>query len=112
MSFTVDPSDPETFYASGHPPSGGNLGVLISRNRGASWQRVAEGAEGPVDFHAMDVSRADPRVIYGAYVGLQVSRDGGHNWQRIGPLPERTFDLAASAWTPTRSMQRQLAACL
>jgi hypothetical protein len=97
MSFAAHPKDPEVFYASGHPPGGGNLGFLASRDRGDSWQRVSPGAGGPVDYHAMDVSRADPKVIYGMYKGLQVSRDGGRTWRQAGPLPKDTFDLAASA---------------
>jgi mono/diheme cytochrome c family protein len=93
MSFAADPGDPDGFHASGHPPGGGNLGFLTSRDRGVTWQRVAEGAGGPVDFHAMDVSRADPKVIYGLYKGLQVSRDGGQTWRVAG---------AASARDPQR----------
>ncbi len=102
MSFETDPADPETFYASGHPPGGGNLGFMVSRDRGIGWQRLAAGEAGPVDFHAMAVSRADPKVIYGLYKGLQVSRDGGRTWRRTGTLPEDTFDLAASARDPER----------
>jgi mono/diheme cytochrome c family protein len=102
MSFVADPKNPEIFYASGHPPGGGNLGVLVSRDRGESWERLAAGAGGPVDFHAMDVSRADRQVIYGMFQGLQVSRDGGRTWRVVGKLPKDTFDLAASARHPDR----------
>jgi photosystem II stability/assembly factor-like uncharacterized protein len=53
---------------------------------------------GPVDFHQMDVSPADPQTIYGAYAGqLQVSRDGGQSWEVVGPAPEGLIDLAASS---------------
>lgn len=48
MSFAANPIDANVFYASGHPPGGGNLGVLISRDRGWSWERLAPGADGPV----------------------------------------------------------------
>jgi len=100
MSFLADPADPETFYASGHPPGGGNLGVLVSHDRGRTWQRLADGAGGPVDFHAMDASPADPGRLYGSYKGLQASRDGGRSWRAVGALPKDTFDLAASPRQP------------
>lgn len=97
MSFAPDPNNFDVLYASGHFAGGGNLGVMLSRDRGGSWKRVSSGADGPVDFHAMAVSRADPNVIYGMYNGLQVSRDAGRSWRKVGPLPKRTFALAASA---------------
>jgi mono/diheme cytochrome c family protein len=100
MSFAAIPDNPDMFYASGHPPGGGNLGVLSSGDRGVAWQRLSAGVGGPVDFHAMAVSRADPKVVYGLYNGLQVSRDGGLTWVNAGSVPEKTFDLAGSARDP------------
>jgi len=97
MSFAPDPKNFDRFFASGHPAGGGNLGVLGSGDRGASWERLSGGVGGPVDFHAMAVSGADPDVVYGMFGGLQLTRDGGRNWRKIGPVPERTFALAASA---------------
>jgi photosystem II stability/assembly factor-like uncharacterized protein len=102
MSFAADPNNANVFYASGHPSGGGNLGVLVSRDRGWSWERLASGANGPVDFHAMEVSRANPQVMYGMYQGLQVSRDAGGTWRVIGKLPKDTFDLAASTHDPDK----------
>ncbi|MFC3724677.1 F510_1955 family glycosylhydrolase [Neoaquamicrobium sediminum] len=97
MGFTPHPSDPGTLYASGHPADGGNLGFIASTDGGATWEQVSPGEGGPVDFHQMTVSPADPMVVYGAFGGLQVSRDGGKTWSVAGPLPERLIDLAASA---------------
>ena len=97
MGFTQHPTDPAILYASGHPATGGNLGFIVSRDGGETWTKRADGVGGPVDFHQMDVSKADPQVIVGAYRGLQVSRNGGHSWEMVGPLPEKTLDLAASA---------------
>jgi photosystem II stability/assembly factor-like uncharacterized protein len=97
MGFTPDPSDPKSLYASGHPAGGGNLGFIASTDNGVTWEQVARGVDGRVDFHQMTVSAADPRILYGAYGALQVSRDAGKTWSMVGPLPEKLIDLAASA---------------
>lgn len=101
MGFTPHPTDPLILYASGHPAGGGNLGFIASEDGGRSWSQLAEGAGGPVDFHQMDVSPADPETIYGTYGGnLQISRDGGKEWQVVGPAPQGLMDLAASSTDP------------
>lgn len=100
MGFTAHPADPGTFYASGHPAGGGNLGFIQSTDGGVTWQPLSKGVGGPVDFHQMDVSKADPRVVYGVHGGLQVSRDGGKTWQIAGPAPEGMIALAAGARSP------------
>ena len=97
MGFTPHPTDPAILYASGHPAGGGNLGVIASIDGGHTWLPLAEGANGPVDFHQMDVSLIDPKTMYGVHGGIQVSRDGGHTWQMVAPRPDRLIDLAASA---------------
>lgn len=84
MGFTPHPTESELFYASGHPASGGNMGVLVSRDGGRTWEKLAAGAGEAVDFHAMAVSPADPNVIYGLYGDVQVSRDGGKTWETAG----------------------------
>ena len=100
MGFTPHPTDADVIYASGHPSGGGNLGVLVSRDGGRSWEQLASGAGGPVDFHAMDVSRADPAVIYGLFGGIQVSRDSGESWSVAGAPPADVIDIAASSVNP------------
>lgn len=97
MGFTPHPDEPETLYGSGHPPTGGNLGFIVSNDGGATWQQRSPGVDGPVDFHQMTVSPIDPDIIYGAYGRLQRSGDGGHNWTIVGPLPVEMISLAASA---------------
>lgn len=97
MGFTPHPTDASILYASGHPAAGGNLGVIMSSDAGHSWRKVSDGAGGPVDFHQMDVSKADPTVIYGVHGGIQKSTDGGKNWTVIGAAPEGLIDLAAGS---------------
>lgn len=102
MGFTPHPTNGAMLYASGHPERGGNLGFIASANGGRTWSMLSPGVGGPVDFHQMDVSKADPSVIYGVHGGLQVSRDGGHNWSRVGSAPNGLIDLAASPIDPGR----------
>lgn len=99
MSLAVDPRNPRKFYASGHPAGGGNLGVMASEDGGVTWRHLSDGADGPVDFHALAVSPIDSDVLYGVYQGgLQVSRDGGATWQKTGAkIADKLFALAASA---------------
>jgi hypothetical protein len=97
MGFTPHPTDAQTLYASGHPARGGNLGFIASNDGGRTWTMLSPGVGGPVDFHQMDVSKADSSMIYGVHGGLQISRDGGRNWSRVGPAPDGLIDLAASS---------------
>lgn len=101
MGFAPHPEEAETFFASGHPARGGNLGVLMSRDGGRSWSQHATGVDGPVDFHQMTISAASPRVLYGAYAGqLQVSQDGGESWEIRAEAPAGLIALAASSRDP------------
>ena len=97
MGFTPHPTESGVLLASGHPPGGGNLGVVVSRDGGQTWAQLSPGVRGPVDFHQMDISRANPEVVHGAHGALQVSRDGGRSWKVVARLPEGLIDLAASA---------------
>ncbi len=97
MGFTPHPTDPSALYASGHPAGGGNLGFIVSSDGGKTWQQISKGVKGPVDFHQMDVSKADAKTIYGVFGGLQVSKNSGRTWQLTAKMPESLIDLAASA---------------
>lgn len=97
MGFTAHPTDATVLFASGHPAGGGNLGFIVSKDGGRSWTKLSDGIGGPVDFHQMDISKADPRVIYGIYDSVQRSADGGQTWERIGPAPNGIISLAASS---------------
>lgn len=98
MGFSAPPGAPGPLYASGHPAGGGNLGIIASSDGGATWTRLSRGRDGPVDFHVMEVSRADAQVLYGAHAGmLQTSRDGGRTWRVVGPAPARLIDLATAS---------------
>lgn len=100
MGFTPHPSDPERLFASGHPSGGGNLGFIGSTDGGRTWSKLSDGVGGTVDFHQMDVSKADARVVYGVHRGLQRSTDGGRSWRRVGPALEGLIGIAASSRDP------------
>ncbi|MDO9640921.1 MAG: hypothetical protein Q7J44_20510 [Pseudotabrizicola sp.] len=106
MGFVAHPLEPGIFLASGHPARGGNLGVIASSDGGESWVKLSDGVNGPVDFHQMDISKADPAVVWGSHGGLQRSRDGGATWERVADAPTGLIDIAASA----RDLERLYAA--
>lgn len=94
MGFTVHPTQSSIFYASGHPATGGNLGILASSDSGRSWSKLANGSAGLADFHQMDVSKSNPDVIYGIHDGIHKSPDGGRSWGRIALQPKDLNDVA------------------
>jgi len=102
MGFSVHPYEPAKLFASGHPASGGNLGLIASTDGGRSWTSHSPGASGPADFHQLAVSPADPRVMYGVHRGLQRSEDGGRTWRIVGAAPVGVMGLAASTVDPAR----------
>jgi photosystem II stability/assembly factor-like uncharacterized protein len=99
MGFSTHP-DGEVLFASGHPASGGNLGVIMSRDGGRTWQALSAGADGPVDFHQMAVSMADTNVMVGVYGLVQASHDGGKSWVVTGPPPAPMLSIALSPADP------------
>lgn len=102
MGFSPDPADPMRYFGSGHPASGGNSGFLETRDGGATWSRLSGGVNGPVDFHSLAVSAANPKVIYGVFNGIQMSADRGLSWQITGAIPDGLVQFAASSRDPLR----------
>lgn len=98
MSFAVSPTDSNVFYASGHPKTGGNFGLIKSLDGGVTWQDVSEGLNGPVDFHTMAVDSKNGGNIYGYYAGaLQRSLDGGESWEYLNNAPNQIIQLSAGS---------------
>ena len=102
MAFNAPYSQGIPLYASGHPATGGNTGLIKSTDGGKTWQQVATVLEPPVDFHAMSVSKSEPSVIVGfdsAGRGLFKTADAGQNWQKL-EFPEYISALAISPSDP------------
>jgi len=98
MAFNAPPNVGVPLYASGHPATGGNTGLIKSTDGGKTWQNVAKILEPPVDFHAMSVGKSDSGVIIGydsAGRGLFKSTDAGNNWEEL-PIPDYITALAIS----------------
>ncbi|WP_406871723.1 exo-alpha-sialidase [Aminobacter sp. P9b] len=100
MGFVPHPTDATIMFASGHPQGGGNLGFIKSTDSGKSWQQIAPGVDGPVDFHQLAASPSNPDVLYGSYGSIQTSRDGGKTWAIAGDAPAKLIDLAVSPASP------------
>lgn len=96
MGFTADLTNPNRFYSSGHPPTGGNLGFQISDTQGENWQQISMPG---VDFHALAIAPSDPSVFYGfpasGAQGLHLSTDGGKTWTqpRMAGFAAAPFNL-------------------
>lgn len=98
MGFSMHPTNASTFWVSGHPRFGGNMGVRQSTDGGYTWETLA--LEG-VDFHAMTVSPADPDRLWGSFRGkIHRSDDGGHGWDIIGDNPEAVRALVGHPADP------------
>lgn len=104
--YMAHPTDATVLFASGHPAGDGNLGFIVSRDGGRTWTKLSDGIGGPVDFHQMDVSKVDPRVIYGVYQSLQRSDDGGQTWQLVGRRPRTSLLLPRRVSISTQSTPR------
>ena len=102
MAFNAPYAQGMPLYASGHPATGGNTGLIKSTDGGKTWQQVATILEPPVDFHAMGVSKSDPNLIIGfdsAGRGLFKTIDVGQNWQTL-QFPDYISALAISPSDP------------
>ena len=94
---------PDRFLGSGHPDARAglppHLGLIVSRDRGQSWQNVS--LSGEADFHVL---RASGRFVYGFDASngrLLASADSGKTWRRR-PAPEPLVDLAIDPTDPER----------
>jgi len=96
MAFNAPYAQGAPLYASGHPSTGGNTGLIKSTDGGKTWNRVATILDPPADFHAMAVGKSDPNVIIGydsGGRGLFRTSDAGNTWKKL-PDPDYITSLA------------------
>ena len=102
MAFNAPHDKDSPLYASGHPSTGGNTGLIKSTDGGVTWQSVSKVLDPPVDFHAMTLSNSDPNLILGfdsGGRGLYKTVDAGKTWETL-EYPEY---ISALAIYPTNS---------
>ena len=98
MAFNAPPVQGVPLYASGHPSTGGNTGLIKSSDGGVTWKHVSNVVEPPVDFHAMAISKQNPEMIIGfdsGARGLFKTTDAGKTWETL-EYPEYISALAIS----------------
>ena len=98
MAFNAPPVPGIPLYASGHPSTGGNTGLIKSNDGGITWEHVSNVIEPPVDFHAMAISKQNPEMIIGfdsGARGLFKTVDAGKTWETL-EYPEYISALAIS----------------
>ncbi|MDO0911221.1 exo-alpha-sialidase [Streptomyces sp. DT2A-34] len=93
MGFTV--AEDKTFYASGHPTSGGNKGLIRSTDAGQTWTSLS--LSGESDFHALDYAHG---TVYGydATNALMRTTKNGTAWKNGATL--EALDIAVSPNDP------------
>ncbi|MEU8850093.1 F510_1955 family glycosylhydrolase [Streptomyces sp. NPDC048564] len=93
MGFTV--AGEETFYASGHPTTGGNKGLIKSSDAGKTWKSLS--LSGESDFHALDFAHG---TVYGydSTNGLVRTTKDGVFWKEGARL--EALDIAVSPADP------------
>ena len=86
VSFKVQ--DTDTLIASGHPAEQSDLqeplGIVVSKNQGATWEPVA--LHGEVHFQVLDMNAGDPSILYGLAdqeFAFYQSINGGLSWEKI-----------------------------
>ena len=103
MAFNAPQTSGIPLYASGHPSTGGNTGLIKSIDGGQTWQVVATILNPPVDFHAMAISKSDPNIIIGydsGGRGVFTTVDGGKTWDKLDGPDDYVAALAMSPSDP------------
>ncbi|EOY45789.1 F510_1955 family glycosylhydrolase [Streptomyces anthocyanicus] len=93
MGFTV--AGAKTFYASGHPTTGGNKGLIKSTDAGKTWESLS--LSGESDFHALDYVH-DTVYGYDSTGGLLRTSKDGKTWKDGASI--QALDITVSPEDP------------
>lgn len=98
--FSVDPVDRSSFLASAKSSEGNTQRIMKSNDGGKYWSQLGNNLRDNIKIQRLEVSKADPNVIYGVGEGILLSRDGGVTWAHRGKIPGRVYDIATSETSP------------
>jgi hypothetical protein len=77
-SLSTDPQDENVVYAAT------SVGVIVSRDRGDTWENLSEALLGEVSVFSMSPNGTEALTFSQALGGLGKSMDSGLTWERIG----------------------------
>lgn len=97
-SISVDPSDPQVMYATGH-----GVGVVKSIDGGQTWNSASSGLGGlSTEGFAVDANDPDKLYVWVLGTGLYRSTDAAESWQRVDDGPKKQeIRTLASVGAPT-----------
>lgn len=107
-NITIEPKGMNRLYARGLADDGGATGIVVSSDRGRTWQEFIPPDEKAAYFRLIEASKTTSGSFYGAGHEFWGSSDGGLRWESMGVPPSRIMDLAAS----TSDAQRIFAATM
>ncbi len=96
-NITIEPKGMNRLYARGLADDGRATGIVISNDRGRTWQGFIPSGEKIAYLRLIEASKTTSGSIYGAGHEFWGSSDGGLSWESMGVPPSRIMDLAASA---------------